>query len=303
MEKSEFISELVKKRDRIIPIIGWKSFVAEQDGEEVLLQKYLVDKMVSESCLKKKEMQEKGYYGLGLLQKEKGLRDNFFKNNLERIVANGGVKLRDDVKSFLEAGKFEVVVTTVPFRLLENEFPKLYGNEKNVVSYIPLNCNGHDYSVTLNSGSLYKIFGDIQGKCVLTEKDLLRYLHELNHPDYEHGFGAAPLVKYIKQQRVDCLLMPIGCGDLPNWIFRFLLYPLGNPTDKDYAGGIWYNKSNDADFLQYLEDYNFITLDSPQDGNDSLFKEMAEHLTKEARKKVANLGVEWSYSGWDYFIS
>lgn len=302
MERSEFISELVKKRDRIIPIIGWKSFVAEQDGKEILLQKYLVDKMVPENCHLKTEMQEKGYYGIGLLQEKKGLKNRSFKEKLENIVDDGRIKLRDDVKSFLEAGKFEVVVTTVPFRLLEKEFPKMYGDKEKVVSFIPLNCHGHDKSVTLKPGSLYKIFGDIQGSCVLTEKELLRYLHQLNNPNFEQGFGAAPLVKYITE-RVNCLLMPIGCGDLPNWIFRFLLYPLGNPTDDDYVGGIWYNKSNDADFLQYLEDYNFMTLDRPKDGNDSLFNEMAEYLTKEAREKTALLGVKWSYSGWDYFIS
>lgn len=303
MKRDEFISELVKKRDRIIPIIGWKSFVAEQDGKEILLQKFLVDKMVPEDWHQKKEMQEKGYYGIGLLQEKKGLKNSSFKEKLENIVANSGIKLRDDVKSFLEAGKFEVVVTTVPFILLEKEFPKMYGDKEKVVSYIPLNCNGHVNSVTLKPGSLYKIFGDIQNEsCVLTEKDLLRYLHELNHPDFEHGFGAAPLVKYIKE-RPNRLLMPIGCGDLPNWIFRFLLYPLGNPTNNDYVGGIWYKKSNDADFLQYLVDYNFITLDSRKDRNDSLFKEMAEHLTKEARDNVVSFEVEWSYSGWDYFIS
>ena len=302
MDKREFINDLVEKKDRVIPVIGWKSFVAVNNGIEISLQKYIIDKMVFEDSPEKNIMQEKGYYGIGLLQKYKRLKNNEFKSKLNRIVEEGEIKLRDGVRTFLEAGKFDVVVTTVPFRLLEKEFPTLYGREENVVNFIPSNCNGIHFSEELKRGSLYKIFGDIKGSCVLTEKDLLHYLHQLNNPNCEQGLGAAPLVKYIRK-RENCLLMPIGCGELPNWIFRFLLYPFYNTSDLDYIGGIWYKQSNDADFLQYLEDYNFMTLDDPNNEMDSLFTEMAEHLTKEMRRKISSLGVKWSYSGWDYFIS
>lgn len=302
MDKSEFIKDLVEKKDRVIPVIGWKSFVAVNDGIEISLQKNIIDKMVFEDSPEKNIMQEKGYYGIGLLQKYKRLKNNEFKSKLNRIVDEGEIKLRDGVKTFLEAGKFDVVVTTVPFRLLEKEFPTLYGREENVVNFIPSNCNGIHFSEELKRGSLYKIFGDIKGSCVLTEKDLLHYLHQLNNPNCEQGLGAAPLVKYIRK-RENCLLMPIGCGELPNWIFRFLLYPFYNTSDLDYIGGIWYKQSNDADFLQYLEDYNFMTLDDPNNEMNSLFREMAECLTKDMRRKTSSFGVKWSYSGWDYFIS
>ena len=32
MDKHEFINDLVEKKDRVIPVIGWKSFVAVNDG-------------------------------------------------------------------------------------------------------------------------------------------------------------------------------------------------------------------------------------------------------------------------------
>ena len=71
MDKHEFINDLVEKKDRVIPVIGWKSFVAVNDGVEISLQKYIIDKMVFEDSPEKNIMQEKGYYGIGLLQKYK----------------------------------------------------------------------------------------------------------------------------------------------------------------------------------------------------------------------------------------
>ena len=76
MDKREFINDLVEKKDRVIPVIGWKSFVAVNDGIEISLQKYIIDKMVFEDSPEKKIMQEKGYYGIGLLQKYKRLKNN-----------------------------------------------------------------------------------------------------------------------------------------------------------------------------------------------------------------------------------
>ena len=56
MDKSEFINDLVEKKDRVIPVIGWKSFVTVNDGIEISLQKYIIDKMVIEDCLEKNIM-------------------------------------------------------------------------------------------------------------------------------------------------------------------------------------------------------------------------------------------------------
>ena len=75
MERSEFISALVKKRDRIIPIIGWKSFVAEQDGKEILLQKFLVDKMVPEDCHQKKRNARKRLLWYWIITRKKKTKE------------------------------------------------------------------------------------------------------------------------------------------------------------------------------------------------------------------------------------
>lgn len=60
MDKREFINDLVEKKDRVIPVIGWKSFVAVNDGIEISLQKYIIDKMVFEDSPEKKNNARKG---------------------------------------------------------------------------------------------------------------------------------------------------------------------------------------------------------------------------------------------------
>lgn len=303
--RTKFIEYLVKKRGSIIPIIGEKCFVAkEKNGVEVSLQEYIVEKFLPESP-RKDDLIGKGYYGMGQLLHDldiKRTKLSEFKDKLKDRVTNGNIKLRENIKAFLGTGKFEVVVTTVPFKLLEKEFPRLY---KNVVCFVPSDCHGEGRNETdaLKPGSLYKIFGDIEGPCVLTEKDLLHYLHQLNNPNSEQGNGAVPLVRYIGNKN-NSLLMPIGCDDLPNWIFRFLWYPLSNPLQEDYVGGIWYENVGGEDFKQYLNDYNFKIFDNQSISNeDSIFFDFANEMAKGVKEHALAMEVAWSYSGWDYFIS
>ncbi len=51
--------------------------------------------------------------------------------------------------------------------------------------------------------------------------------------------------------------MPIGCSNLPDWLFRFLWYPLSQ-YENSHKGGIWPNY-RDEDFYKFLRKYQFRT--------------------------------------------
>lgn len=164
--------------------------------------------------------------------------------------------------------------------------------------------------------AIYQIFGDCEGKFVLNEEKLLEFLHHLNQTDSEKGFGASPLVKYIKDKGKDNkglgLLMPIGCSNLPDWLFRFLWYPLSQ-YENSHKGGIWPNY-RDEDFYKFLRRYQFRTFSGPvnalQNGNTNR-DPVLDRLTSEFRNRRSTVqvnstefGVTWNDEGeWDIFIS
>lgn len=337
-ELEALVKEVLKKQDRIIPVIGDDCFVGNIDvGNrqiQVPLQQWIAEKLLggysSHDVINK--IGQEGYRGLDIMFEEyrhfnedDGFLD--YKDSVISIIEDGiqsnELFLRKDVKEFLLAGKFEVIATTCPFHILENEVS--LGNKKyNVSSFAPISLtNGSKSEAALNLPSIYQIFGDCDGEFVAGEDDLLKFLHYLNQTDTEKGFGASQLVKYIKDKGQDnkglALLMPIGCSNLPNWLFRFLWFPFSHErligSDKKNQGGVWHTHSTDEDFYKFLRKYRFKTF---SDSTDILKEDGAvgdpvlTRLTKEFRGKENSLQkfvsdelhIQWNEADeWDFFIS
>ena len=113
--------------------------------------------------------------------------------------------------------------------------------------------------------------------------------------------------------------MPIGCGNLPNWLFRFLWYPFSQDrligSDKNNQGGVWHKHSTDENVYKFLRKYRFKTFSC---STDSLKEEGTEgdpvllRLTMEFQSRVndlqkyasSELQVQWDENDeWDLFIS
>lgn len=335
-ELEALVKEVLKKQDRIIPIIGDDCFVGYHDDCRTLipLQQWIAEELLDTDFSDeiKCKIHSEGYRGLDILfEKYKCINedDGFvdYKEAVISIVEKGLVEkklfLRSDVKSFLMAGKFEVIATTCPFHILEKEL--VLGNKVyNVSSFAPISSQkGSKSEATLKLPSIYQIFGDCEGEFVAGEEDLLKFLHYLNQTDTEKGFGASPLVKYIKDKGQDNkglgLLMPIGCNNLPNWLFRFLWYPFSHErligSDKNNQGGVWHKYSTDKNFYKFLRKYRFKTFSN---STDVLKDEQTEgdpvlvRLTKEfqgrenclQRYASSELQVQWEVDEeWDLFIS
>jgi hypothetical protein len=337
-ELNDLVKEVLEKQDRIIPIIGNDCFVGYIDDNRqtfVPLQQWLAEELLrgrSSNEIKEKIAIE-GYHGLDILLKEYrnvfGKDFRSFKNSISHLIEKGiqekRLFLRKDVAEFLDAGKFEVVVTTCPHDALLKEMPN--SAVYHICSYSPKQFSMGGLSIseaTLDLPCVYQLFGNFKNDFVSGEAKLLEFLHYLNQTDTEKGYGASQLVKYIKDKSLDNkgypLLMPIGCNNLPNWIFRFLWYPFcsdhsSGSEDDDNQGGVWYKYSSDENFYSFLRKYNFRTFSEPTDllkeedsGDDPVLSRLASELRAKADKIQNYISSEFcitdSVSGeWDMFIS
>lgn len=328
-EASEYmISDLVKKRDRIIPIIGDNSFVGilEEKGEDraVPFQEYIVKTIGTELSAKdRKEISKSGYgyFGMDILCEKYNNKldlEQKLSSTIEKGLQSGMIKLKDEIKDFLVAGKFDVIITTNPFHILEQQLAEkslIY----NMKSFVPKAVkNESRVEEELKIPSIYQIFGTFESEHVLTEAELLYFLHSLNTNGYEKGYGASPLIKYIKEKQNDgkgnCILMPIGCDNLPDWLFRFLWYPLSPDVlfgKNQYKGGVWYKYSCNKSFSKFLTKSRFQTLEEPLDlktENSDLF---LTELSRRFREQISDIqkiiesemDVAWEDNEWDIFIS
>lgn len=319
----EIVSDLIDIRDRIIPIIGDGCFEVMVDGgTSVPLQKHIVERLSNgeitvENC-------ENGYYGMTRLYKDYfNGNESEFKKKVKYIVRQGlennTIRLKPVVKDFLKAGKFEVVVTTNVFHILENEISEEH-HHYNTKVFVPNASNPEENLIT---PTVYKIFGDYSAAdAVLTEDGLLKYLHYLNIPGVEKGFGPSPFIKYIKNKKavgkVNSVLMPIGCDNLPNWIFRFLWYPISSKIlENSTEGDVWATYVSDEIFIKFLEYNSFQMFQSDAQSNvyDSILEAFTSKMRSESKKarsesdemkEVATekMKVDWQDDDeWDYFLS
>lgn len=353
-ELESIVNEVIRKQDKIIPIIGDNCFVGLLIDEEnntsklVPLQEWIVEKMLGNnvSTEKKQLIASIGYRGLDMLYEEYAhiygeggkLPYSDYKDPLlsfvEIAIKEKQVCLSNDIKEFLKAGKFNVIATTCPFHILENEISQ-EGFEYNVSSFAPISIQknihqeGSKSEEILKLPAIYQVFGDCEGEFVLGEDDLLKFLHFLNHSESEKGYGASPLVKYIRdkmgENKGDCLLMPIGCDNLPNWLFRFLWYPFSSECirgkDKNNKGGVWPKYSTDENFYKFLRKYQFKTfsgstssLKEHESEGDPVIKRITQEMQRltlelQGRKgeleryASTELNVQWTDDSWDVFLS
>jgi hypothetical protein len=337
------VNEVLNRHDRIIPVIGDDCFVGlvgddDKNQKQVPLQEWIIDAILKDKDVAPDEKKKfsAGYIGLDLLfDKFKNLNPDKIKDRINLSVDDGvmnkKVFLRRDVKDFLIAGKFDVIATTCPYHILEKEISTT-DRKYNVSSFSPVSfkVSSKGYSKSeevLSLPAIYQIFGDCLGEYVSGEDDLLKFLHYLNQTDTEKGYGASPLVKYIKDKGHDNkglgLLMPIGCNNLPNWLFRFLWYPFSQEriigSDRNNKGGVWHKHSSDDSFHKFLINYKFKTFststellkEDKYDGDPVLrilttkFNDINRRTRGDLQKYASNeLDVKWENNDeWDFFIS
>lgn len=238
-------------RDIIIPVIGNNCFVYNSGSKEIPLQEFVVNTLTEGKISNQEllsQMKTRGYYGLTLLKKHCfPNKESKFKLEYKRAIENNKDKiyLKDTIKRFLQVYGFPVVVTTSCFKLIESDLPQYKS-----VSFPSV--EGNQIKLSGEYKTVYHIFGmEANGaKWVTGEEELLNFVHDL------HGDGAMDLKKYINADNKMKALFIIG-SNLPDWLFRFFLYPMTDFTNNEVGYFLSSSDSIEDSFMSFLDDISY----------------------------------------------
>ena len=297
--RGTIISDMVKKRNTIVPIIGDDTIVYrdKDSGKEIPFQEFILQEFqkryphVEVSDADIVSMRERGYYGLSLMSQyyEWRFLDDFmaFVNDNRSCI-----KLKDEVLEFLVTFNFPIIITTVCFDIIEKQL------EGKIEDYKSIWYRLNKENSTLPARCVYHIFGQAKdgAKWVSDEDLLLSFLLSHNHNDC----GAKGLTDYLKENEKK--LLALGCN-LPNWLFRFLWQPTqtGRTANLKTTQGYWINKEKPEDsFENFLKKKNFSADEQVKEILMDATKQLQEELQREAEERNSQIDAEEHF---DVFIS
>ena len=291
---------IFENRDNIIPIIGENSFFYyDENIGKIPLQHFLIDKIVENSGIKHTEglpiyqMKNKGYFGLSLCKQLCFSNVGKFLKCYANVIRDYKEKIHLDetIKEFLLRYKFNVIITTSCFEFIEADLPmykpKVYSAAKGANNKEELSSN--DYTI-------YHIFGKCgnQTPWASDEEMLMNILHS------HHNHDSAPegLLRYIfsnKNSNAKLKSLLVLYSNLPDWLFRFFLYPLAYEETWSEGCGYYLNSTIKAEdslrnFIEEVINYDIeeekvneilkdaITLCLPNKTNDN--DERIKHYMK-----------------------
>ena len=252
------ISDMVKKRSSIVPIIGEDTivYIDKDSGKGIPFQEFVLGEFqkkyprvaVDDAALI--SMKERGYYGLSLLSQYYNEQGRFLDDFMDFVSKNAScIKLKDEVLDFLVTFNFPIIITTICFDIIEQQL------KGRIESYKSIWYRLNKENSTLPSRCVYHIFGQAKdgSKWVSDEDLLLTFLLSHNHKEY----GATGLTDFLKENEKK--LFVLGCN-LPNWLFRFLWQPIQTKDNGESKTkkGYWINKEKPEDsFENFLKKKNF----------------------------------------------
>lgn len=310
------------KQKQVVPIIGEDMFVhVKSDGQEESLQTYIVNSFLTlngvvarpfDENLKERAINE-GYHGLTILfnhsiYKDYSRKRTKFDSVIEKIVYDeiDKIHLKHNVRTFLKIGikhdLFPLIITTSPFDIIERDLgydiqdPK-YPNQdpKKAKNSIYFSLSDSNLS-PIKENCIYHLFGCASDRTSIwasNERKMINFLHALH---------ITPVRFPLKQIITDKKLFVMGCS-LPNWMFRFLLFPLN--SEQGYwiedSTSISREKKSNHDQLgkiqleEYLEDLCYTK------GN-------AEEIISVLQRDLESLPIEGEESSeenkeYDFFVS
>lgn len=257
------VDNLVEMRHSIVPIIGEDVFYVmdEEHNARMSIQEYLTncfvceydDVNVSDEALD--IMRHGGYYGLSKMAAtfSEDFVDNY-RSYIKRAQTGGRIKMDETVYRFLSAFRFPLIVTTSCFDILES----VLNNGSVRYSSVSYNIEG-ECSIVIDQTkyTVYHIFGMIAdgANWVYDESQLLEFMHALHDKDTT----SRNLKKYLDTH--SSRLLVLGCN-LPDWLFRFLWYPIKNDRHSSVSArhGYWLNQLEcDDSFTDFLSNIKFFS--------------------------------------------
>ena len=299
--RRNIISDMVKKRNSIVPVIGEDTIVFKETetGIEIPFQEFILNEFqkkyphvtVDNDVLT--SMKERGYYGLSLLSQYYNEGGRFLDDFMDFVSTNAsGIRLKDEVSDFLVTFNFPIIITTLCFDIIEKQL-KGQIEEYEVRWYKPNAKND-----SLPPRCIYHIFGQAKdgSKWVYDEDCLLTFLLSHNDKDY----GATGLTDFLKENEKK--LFVLGCN-LPNWLFRFLWQPIKakDNVESKTKQGYWINKEKPEDsFENFLKKKNFSADEQVKTILVDATNLLREELKCEAEERKSMMDTEEHF---DVFLS
>ncbi len=207
----------------LVPLVGDEVFFVKTESGALPLRSYVIKTFFDKFGGKRnrdydakeiERMEKDGYYGISKFRNAfSGFSD--FEFHFANVINSlkGKVYVHPSVVAYIEAIKPKLILTTSPFKLLDALFPSY-----NSLWYYP---DEESNFKDISSPTICHIFGKA-GQCnvkwVVGEEELLEFLHAWNN-------GKSLDRNFISRFQEQGLLV-LGCESFPDWIFRFLWYPL-----------------------------------------------------------------------------
>lgn len=251
-------------RNALVPVIceDMYEYVNPITEERQSLHSYLVEKVVEK--LNKRgiklnlteteltDIVNEGYYGMSLLRAKAG--KEIYEELCDSVIDEDneiyrGICLKDEVKKFLVACDFPLIITTSCYPIIENE---LNGYESYWCELETRN------DVPIPKKCIYHIFGEAKpenSNWGYNDKQLLKFLRLV----YTNDYSLKNLTSVINNTTSKKALLVMG-NDAPDWLFRFMLTPIYGGDVYDDGKGFYMNESNNKEengLNQFLRDIKF----------------------------------------------
>lgn len=233
----------------IIPIICDDMFeYFDENGRVCSLNEYMFS-LLSEQydeCDEKLFKEKNIYYAISYLENiNETSVEQFLHNTLSTAIENGNIRLKGIVKDFLAVGIFPVVITTFGFTLLEGIFRKETNKQIFSEWYSIAQRNDLPIIAKENRIIVYHLFGgETPYSWVYNEQTLLKFMHKLHDGDY----GAKNLSNYLCRNNKKLLILG---STFPDWLFRFLIYPIYEEKI-GITDGYWLSLNSIDDELEFF---------------------------------------------------
>ncbi len=287
-----------------IPIVGDGVFsYVGDDGIEKPLLSYVVDRFREEYGDDQLQSMSESDFGnradlfaLTCISHKLGNRifEGKYKKYIDEASKADLIVMERSVLKFLHAFEFPLIVTTACFNYVEKIINRDATVKYETVNYERRGNNARpDLLENISSTKyVYHLFGSADSSrrdWVYNEDILLDFLHNLHSTDYT----CKNLSEYASETRSSILLL--GCG-LPDWLFRFIWYPIGH-SDQESRDGLWLrNDDCNPELNHFLQNIRY----SPVTEVNEFLTRTTEIKESEKNHSAKSAGKHQRY---DFFIS
>lgn len=279
MKKEKAIDAIIQgtQRKKIVPILGNNVFFIERTGddgkkERIPFLDYVTSKLLSEDINEQVDIEKINHMGgvermtrcgkllNGDSELNERLNDIFTSDEFTRSLV-----MADAVQKFIKCGEFQLIITAsiLPADIVKGLIQKASNrNDYGSVSYRQEKRDDIKIDNELIvKPTIFHLFGGFSvyaNTNLLTESDLLTYLHCLNN------INTAP--ENLRSFLRDKSILALGC-DVPDWTFRFMLYSLKAQdnsrlvTRSPFGGGVLGNVDEKSELKEFLEEIKYYSDD------------------------------------------